>query len=71
MTTLENFDVNAGSDTDDAPTRAWKKEWKEFVANGEKEPGAHPDPNHPYNTDKEAFIQMHNGGGSGSGSGSN
>ena len=60
--TLANFDVNADDETDNAETRAWKKEWKEFVSSADKEPGNHPDPNHPYNTERAAFLQTHNGG---------
>jgi len=54
--TMENFDVDAGAETDDSPTRAWKEDWKTLVANGDSEPRDHPDPGHPYNTDRLEFI---------------
>ena len=59
MTTVDNFDVNADTETDNAETRAWKEDWKKFVANGDSEPKDHPDPAHPYNTHKQEFIQKH------------
>ena len=51
----------ANSDKLAQNTRWWDKQFNDYIAHGGKKPGTHPDPNHLWNKDPEAYMNMKQG----------